>query len=51
LERDYIITELRRSGVIGDINAYKAGQRLSSKHVNHYITDGEVAAASLMVNV
>src|SRR5215475_9955488 len=47
----YIIDELRKSGVIGEINSYKAGQRLASKHVNHYVTDGEVMAASLMVKV
>lgn len=48
-ERDYIIDELRRSEVIGEINSYKAGQHLASERVNHYITDGEVTAASLVV--
>ena len=48
-ERDYIIDELRKSEAIGEINLYKAGQRLASKQVNHYITDGEVKAASLVV--
>ena len=48
-ERDYIIDELRKSGVIGEINSYKAGQHLASKQVNHYVTDGEVTAASLVV--
>ena len=51
VERDYITDELRKSGVIGEINSYKAGQRLASEHVNHYVTDGEVSAASLMVKV
>lgn len=51
VERDYIVSELRRSGVIGEIKFYKAGQHLASEHVNHYVTDGEVAAASLIVNV
>jgi hypothetical protein len=51
VERDYIADELRKSGVIGEINSYKAGQRLASKHVNHYLTDGEVTAASLMVKI
>jgi len=46
-----LLDELRKSGVIGEINSYKAGQRLASKHVNHYVTDGEVTAASLMVKV
>ena len=51
VERDYIIGELTRSGVIAEINSYKAGQRLASKPVNHYVTDGEVAAASLMIKI
>jgi hypothetical protein len=50
-ERDYIIGELRKSEVIGEINLYKAGQHLASEHVNHYITDGEITAASLIVGV
>ena len=50
VERDYIIDELRKSGVIGEVNSYKAGQRLASKHVNHYVTDDEVTAASPMGN-
>ncbi|MGA7428982.1 MAG: LssY C-terminal domain-containing protein, partial [Xanthobacteraceae bacterium] len=48
-ERDYIIDELIKCEVIGEINLYKAGQQLAGKHVNHYITDGEVKAASLAV--
>jgi hypothetical protein len=48
-ERDYIIDELRKSGTLGEINLYKAGQHLPSQHVNHYITDGEIKAASLVV--
>ena len=50
-ERDYIIDELRKSRVIEEINSYKAGQHLASEHVNHYINDGEVTAASLVVEV
>src|SRR5499427_2770002 len=42
VERDYIVDELRKNGVIGEINSYKAGQRLAS--------DGEVTAASEHVN-
>ena len=51
VERDYIVEELRKSGVIGEISSYKAGQLLAGEHVNHYVTDGEVTAASLMVKV
>jgi hypothetical protein len=50
-ERDYIIDELRKSGVIREINLYKAGQQLVGKRVNHYVTDGEVTAANLVVEV
>ena len=50
-ERDYIIDELRKSGAIAKVSLYKAGQRLIGEHVNHYITDGEVAAASLLGEV
>jgi len=46
-ERDYIIDELKKSGVIAEIVSYRAGQELRSEHVNHYITDGEVTAANL----
>ena len=49
LERDYIVGELEKSGIIGEIKVYEAGQHLASEHVNRYITDGEVAAATLTV--
>jgi hypothetical protein len=49
-ERDYIIDELSKSEVIGEIALYKAGQQLATKQVNHYITDGEVKAANLMMD-
>ena len=51
VERDYIIDELRKSGVIDAINSIKAGQLLAGESVNHYVTDGEVTAASLIVEV
>ena len=46
-ERDYIIAELEKSKVIGDVNSYRSGQHLPIKQVNHYITDGEVTVANL----
>jgi hypothetical protein len=49
-ERDYIVAELRKSGVIGEPNSYRAGQRLASGRVNHYVTDGEVTVADLIAN-
>lgn len=52
VERDYIVSELRRCGIIGEITLYKAGQSLAGEHANqHYITDGEVPAAGLTVKV
>ena len=50
-ERDYIIDELRKSGTVAEINLYKAGQQLASKRVNRYVTDGDVTAANLIVDV
>jgi hypothetical protein len=46
-ERNFIIAELKQRGAVGEINVYQPRQRLPATRVNHYITDGEVAAASL----
>jgi LssY C-terminus len=51
LERDFIVDELRKSGVIGETNSVKAGQHLVRKHINHYVSDGEITTASLTVEV
>jgi hypothetical protein len=48
-ERDYIIAELRKNGVIGKATSYQAGQQLGVSQVNHYVTDGEVTVANLLV--
>ena len=45
-ERDFIISELKQSGAIGDVTLRRAGETLVGR-VNHYVTDGEIAAASL----
>jgi hypothetical protein len=50
-ERDYIIAELSKNRVIADVNSYQARQYLPVERVNHYVTDGEVVAASLVVEV
>jgi LssY C-terminus len=47
-ERDYIINVLSKRHVIENVTLYKAGDQLLTKHVNHYITDGEVAVAGLV---
>jgi hypothetical protein len=48
-ERDYIIAELRRNQVIEAVTSCKSGQHLPMQRVNHYVTDGEITFASLMV--
>jgi hypothetical protein len=45
-ERGFIIAELNRSGAIGDVVLRRAGETLVAR-VNHYVTDGDVAAAKL----
>jgi hypothetical protein len=50
-ERNFIIAELRQYGVIGEINVYQPRQQLSATRVNHYVTDGEIAAASLSPDI
>jgi LssY C-terminus len=47
-ERDFIVAELSKSRVIGDLTSYEAGQPVSAGRVNHYVTDGEVTMASLI---
>ena len=46
-ERDFIVGELQEVGVIASVTSYTAGQSLRVGRVNRYVTDGEVAAASL----
>jgi hypothetical protein len=46
-ERDYIINELRKHGVVENVILYRTGDQLLTENVNHYIKDGEVAVAGL----
>ena len=46
-ERDFIIGELKRAGVVGGVTWHREGERLNLGRVNHYVADGEVAVASL----
>ena len=46
-ERDFIIAELERHGVITNVRSHLPGERLSIGHVNRYLTDGVVAVAEL----
>jgi hypothetical protein len=45
-ERDFIVSDLKRIGAINEVSWRRAGETLVAR-VNHYVTDGEVAAASL----
>lgn len=51
IERNFIIADLKNNNVIGDVDTYHARQHFPTAHVNHYVTDGEVVAASLLVEV
>jgi hypothetical protein len=46
-ERDYIIADLARHAVIGDVSAYGEGESLAATQVNHYVTDGYISVAEL----
>lgn len=46
-ERTFIIDELTRCGAIGAATLYDPGDRLPTNHVNHYVTDGEIAVAAI----
>lgn len=47
-ERDYIIAALSDHRVIEAVTSYQPRQHLTGKHVNHYITDGEITLANLV---
>jgi len=47
LERDYIIAELKKYRVIGDVLSYAARDHPGAERVNRYVTDGQVALANL----
>jgi hypothetical protein len=49
VERDFIIAELKGINAVGDVNSYQAQQHFPAAHVNHYVTDGHVVAASLVI--
>lgn len=50
-ERDYIVAELASKRAIGDVARHQSGSRLNTGKVNHYISDGEIAVASLIVGI
>ncbi len=46
-ERDFILAELKRSGVIAEVRWHREGERLNLGRVNHYVADSEVPVARL----
>jgi hypothetical protein len=46
-ERDFIISDLENNKVIEHVSKVQAGQHI--EHINHYVTDGEIALAVLNV--
>jgi len=49
-ERDFIVAELTKSRLIEAVTVVPSGHQITSERVNHYVTDGEIALASLVVN-
>ncbi len=48
-ERNFIVDELKRCGVIRGATLYNPGDQLLTDHVNRYITDGEIAIAEIQI--
>jgi hypothetical protein len=46
-ERDYVMAELGKNGVIGTVSSVHARAHLPTARVNRYVTDGDVAVATL----
>ena len=49
-ERDFIVAELTKSRLIEAVKVVRSGQKIAAERVNHYVTDGEITLASLVVN-
>jgi LssY C-terminus len=49
-ERDFIVAELTKGGLIEALEVVRSGQQLTAERVNHYVTDGEITLASLVAN-
>jgi hypothetical protein len=48
-ERNYIMAELANNRSIDAVKTYQAGQQLSTERINHYVTDGVVTLANLVM--
>jgi LssY C-terminus len=50
-ERDYVVARLNACSAIAEVTFYRAGQHLPTKQVNRYLTDGELIAARLVIDI
>ncbi|MFO0992580.1 MAG: LssY C-terminal domain-containing protein [Hyphomicrobiales bacterium] len=48
-ERDFIIAQLKRCGVVEDVTSYVEDRNAPIERINHYVADGDVAVAKLIV--
>ncbi len=46
-ERDFLMGELVRHGVVSNVRSHTEGDRIAAGHVNRYVTDGVLAVAEL----
>jgi hypothetical protein len=49
-ERNFIVAELTKGGLIEAVKVVRSGQQLTAERVNHYVTDGEITLATLFAN-
>jgi hypothetical protein len=49
-ERNFIVAELVKIRAVETVKVVQSGHHLPAERVNHYITDGEITMASLVVN-
>jgi hypothetical protein len=49
-ERNFIVAELMKIRAVETVKVVQSGQHLPAERVNHYITDGEITVASLVVD-
>ena len=50
-ERDFLIAELTRIGIVKNVRSHEPSERIVAERVNRYITDGFVTVADLAVGL
>jgi hypothetical protein len=49
-ERDFIVAELSKTGVVNEVTSCQPRQKLAASRVNHYVTDGQITVATLTID-